>query len=212
MATIAPWLVRGLLLAALIYGGHQIIGQVVSWLDMSLLPHTEDMLHRAIIAGTAVYVLLMAIPFVPGAEIGLTLLAVFGGAIAPLIYLATATSLMLAYLIGRLLPPTLLQRGMSSLGLVRAAEFVEEAARMSPEDFQDGLASTSGPKFLKPMLRYRYVALALAVNMPGNIVLGGGGGIAMMAGLSRLFDPLPFLLTILIAVLPIPLMFYIGRL
>ena len=212
MATIAPWLVRGLFLLVLIYGGHQLIDVIVSWLDLALLPHTEDMLHRAIIAGTAAYVVLMAVPFVPGAEIGLTLLAVLGGAIAPLIYLATATSLMLAYMIGRLLPPSLLQRGMSSLGLIRAAEFVEEAARMSPEDFQVRLTSASAPRILKPLLRYRYVALALAINMPGNVVLGGGGGIAMMAGLSRFFEPLPSLLTILIAVLPVPLLFYFGRL
>lgn len=178
---------------------------------MSLLPHTEDILHRAVITGTAAYVVLMAIPFVPGAEIGLTLLTALGGAIAPLVYLATAASLMIAYLIGRLLPPTLLQRGLSSLGLARAALFVEEAAAMTDEDLQQSIASASGPKFLKALLRYRYIALALAVNTPGNVVLGGGGGIAMMAGLSRLFDPLPFLLTVLIAVLPVPLMFYVGQ-
>ena len=68
----------------------------------------------------------------------------------------------------------------------------------------------SVPKVLKILLLYRYLALALAINMPGNIVLGGGGGIAMMAGLSRMFDPLPFLLTVLIAVLPIPLIFFVG--
>ncbi len=212
MATIAPWLVRGLFIFVLIYGGHELIGVIVSWLDLSLLPHTEDLLNRAIIAGTAAYIVLMAIPFVPGAEIGLTLLAVLGGAIAPLVYLATATSLMLAYFIGRLLPASLLHRGLSSLGLTRAAEFVEEAARMSPEDFQFRLTSVSAPRILKPLIRFRYVALALAINMPGNVLLGGGGGIAMMAGLSRFFEPLPFLLTILIAVLPVPLLFYVGRL
>ena len=43
----------------------------------------------------------------------------------------------------------------------------------------------SAPTRLLPfLLRYRYVALALAFNLPGNAVLGGGGGIAMMAGLS----------------------------
>lgn len=212
MATIIPWVLRGIILAGLIFGGHQIIGLVVSWLDMSLLPHTEDMLHRAIIAGTATYIILMAIPFVPGAEIGLTLLTVLGGAIAPLVYLATASSLVIAYLIGRLLPPRIMQNGLLRLGLVRAAQFVEESAAMSDEQLQQKLASTSGPKFLKVLMRHRYIALALAVNTPGNVVLGGGGGIAMMAGLSRLFDPLPFILTVLIAVLPIPLLFYVGQL
>jgi hypothetical protein len=54
-------------------------------------------------------------------------------------------------------------------------------------------------------LRYRYLALALAVNTPGNSVIGGGGGIMMMVGLSGIFAPLPTLLTIAIAVSPIPL-------
>ena len=212
MATLMRWLIRGALLLGVIVGGHYLIEQVSGWLNLSLLPHTEDMLHRAIVVGTAIYVFVMAIPFVPGAEIGLTFLTVLGAAIAPLIYLATATSLVIAYTVGRLLPVALLQRGLTGLGLHRAAGFVAEAAEMSDDVLSQRLGAVSGPKFLKPLLRYRYVALALAINTPGNVVLGGGGGIAMMAGLSRLFEPLPFLLTVLIAVLPVPLLFYVGRL
>jgi hypothetical protein len=199
-----------LLLLGLIIGGHKVIELVNSWLDLSLLPHTEDMLHHAIVSGTAAYVMLMAIPFVPGAEIGLTLLTALGGALAPLVYLATATSLMVAYIIGRLLPPVVLKRGLAGLGLNRAANFVEEAAEMTDEDFLQRFELMPVPTALKMLLRYRYFALALAINMPGNIVLGGGGGIAMMAGLSRMFEPLPFLLTVLIAVLPVPLIFFAG--
>jgi hypothetical protein len=54
-------------------------------------------------------------------------------------------------------------------------------------------------------LRHRYVALALAVNVPGNSVIGGGGGIMLMAGLSGIFAPLPTLLAIAVAVSPVPL-------
>lgn len=212
MASLTRWFVFALLLLFLIVSGHQIVGTVGAWLNLTLLPHTEDMLHLAIIVGTTAYMVLLAIPFVPAAEIGLLLLTVLGGAIAPLIYLATAASFMIAYLIGRLLPPSLLQRGFSSLGLHRAAEFVDESASMTAEDYHKKLASASIPTPLRVLLRYRYLALVLAINMPGNAVFGGGGGIAMMAGLSRQFDPLPFLLTILIAVLPVPLLFYIGRL
>ena len=198
-----------MLLLGLIIGGHKVIELVSSWLELTLLPHTEDMLHRAIVAGTAAYVVLMAIPFVPGAEIGLTLLTALGGALAPLVYLATATSLMVAYIIGRLLPPLVLKKGLAGLGLNRAAIFVEEAAILTDEDFQQRLEAMSVPKALKILLRYRYFALALAINVPGNIALGGGGGIAVMAGLSRMFDPLQFLLTVLIAVLPVPLIFFV---
>lgn len=211
MAPLVRWALRAAVLAGLIVGGHEIIGVVTSWLDLTLLPHTEDMLHRAIVSGTAAYVVLMAVPFVPGAEIGFTLLTGMGGALAPLIYLATATSLMIAFLIGRFLPSTLLQKGLSGMGLKRAAATMQEAASMTDDDLQAKLRAMSSGK-MGVLLRYRYVALALAVNMPGNVVLGGGGGIAMVAGLSRLFEPLPFLLTILLAVLPVPLLFYLGSL
>lgn len=212
MAPLLRWGLRGGALLALILGGHQIMGMVTGWLDVTVLPHTEGVLHGAILGGTAVYVVLMAIPFVPGAEIGLTLLTALGGVLAPLIYLATATSLTLAYLAGRLLPADLLRRGLAALGLHRAAGFVTRAAAMTEADLQQHLTGPALPRALRAVLRYRYVTLALLINMPGNVVLGGGGGIAMMAGLSRLFKPVPFVLTVLLAVLPVPLLFYLGTL
>ena len=42
-------------------------------------------------------------------------------------------------------------------------------------------------------------------NMPGNSVLGGGGGIALMSGISRVLCPVRFFLTVLVAVSPVPL-------
>ena len=59
-------------------------------------------------------------------------------------------------------------------------------------------------------MRYRYPALAIAIAMPGNIVLGGGGGIALAAGLSRTFHPALFVLTVALATLPVPLAFFLG--
>lgn len=211
MASIIRWGVRAAVLIALIVGGHEIIDRVNDWLNISVMPHTEDMLHRSIVIGTAIYVALMATPFIPGAEIGLTLLTVLGGAIAPLVYLATTVSLMIAFTLGRLLPPTILQRGLAALGLRRAAVFVGEAATMQYDDVCALLAPKSAPRAVHFLLRFRYVALALALNAPGNIVLGGGGGIALVAGLSRVYSPLPFLLTVLVAVLPVPLFFFLGQ-
>lgn len=197
---------------ALIFGGQELIEMTTAWLDLALTPHNEEMMYRAIVFGTAVYVMVMAVPFVPGAEIGFALLTTTGGALAPLVYLATTASLIIAYSIGRLLPPEILQKGLAAVGLKRAAAFVQEASEMTDDTLQKQLMSMSGPKSLQVLLRYRYVAIALAINMPGNIVLGGGGGLAMMAGLSRCFQPLPFLLTVLVAVLPVPLLFYVGSL
>jgi hypothetical protein len=47
--------------------------------------------------------------------------------------------------------------------------------------------------------------LAIVLNLPGNIVIGGGGGIALMAGASRLYSVPGFLVTIVLAVAPVPL-------
>jgi hypothetical protein len=118
---------RSLVLAALIVGGHEIIGVVTSWLELALLPHTKDILHRANVTGMASYVVLMTFPFVRGAEIGFTLLTAMVGALAPLIHRATATSLTITFLVGRLLPLTPLQKGLSGLGLKGAAGFVQDA-------------------------------------------------------------------------------------
>ncbi len=54
-------------------------------------------------------------------------------------------------------------------------------------------------------MRYRYLALAVALNVPGNYLIGGGGGIALFAGVTRLYSIPGFLLTIIVAVAPVPL-------
>ncbi|MGB3315212.1 MAG: hypothetical protein WBB85_12430, partial [Albidovulum sp.] len=54
-----------------------------------------------------------------------------------------------------------------------------------------------------------YVLLALLINLPGNSLLGGGGGILLLAGMSRLFSPLATLATVAIAVAPVPILVYL---
>jgi hypothetical protein len=51
--------------------------------------------------------------------------------------------------------------------------------------------------------------LALAFNLPGNTLLGGGGGIALAAGMSGLYRPVAYLATVVLAVAPVPLLFLI---
>jgi len=55
------------------------------------------------------------------------------------------------------------------------------------------------------VVRYRYVNLAALINIPGNSVIGGGGGIAFISGLSGVFRPIPTILTIALATAPVPL-------
>jgi hypothetical protein len=72
--------------------------------NFQIRPDNEQPVHRLIMLGAAAYVGLLAFPFVPGAEIGLAMLAAFGAAIAPLIYICTLAAMMPAYTAGCILP------------------------------------------------------------------------------------------------------------
>ncbi|MEE4119482.1 MAG: hypothetical protein V2I65_10740 [Paracoccaceae bacterium] len=188
-------------LALATWGAHMIRDA----LSLQIRPDNEQQVHRAIMLGSVAYIGLLALPFVPGAEIGLAMLAAFGPAIAPLIYVATVASMTLAYIVGRYLPIGALERLLTLLRMRRAAALVARAAPLSAEDRVAMLLEGKSKGALGLALRYRYIALALAVNTPGNSLIGGGGGIMMMAGLSGIFSPLATLLTVAIAVSPVPL-------
>lgn len=174
-------------------------------LDLQIRPDNEQQVHKAIMIGAMAYIGLLAMPFVPGAEIGIALLAGFGAAIAPLIYVCTVAAMMLAFTIGQFLPITVLEQFLRVLRLRRAAELVAQAAPLSTDERVALLLHGQSKRIVPLALRYRYLAMALAVNMPGNSVIGGGGGIMMLAGLSGIFTPLSTLLVIIIAVSPVPL-------
>ena len=180
-------------------------------MDLQIRPDNEQQVHRAIMLGAIAYIGLLAVPFVPGAEIGLAMLVAFGAAIAPLVYICTVASMMLAYTVGRFVPIASLEQLLRLLGMRRAASVVARAAPLSNDERLALLLAGQSKGVLSRAMRHRYIALALAVNTPGNSIVGGGGGIMMMAGLSGIFSPLSTFLTIAIAVSPVPLaMIFLG--
>ncbi len=166
---------------------------------------TAPMMRNILYAGAALYAVLLAVPFVPGAEIGLTLLTLFGAKAALLVYLATIVGLSIAFLIGRMVPAVTVIAGLRWFGLTRAANLIARTVDLPPEARLRAMISTADKAWVPFLLRHRYLAVALVLNIPGNFLIGGGGGIAMVAGLSRLFSPVKFLCAIAIGVLPIPL-------
>jgi len=50
------------------------------------------------------------------------------------------------------------------------------------------------------------------LNPPGNALIGGGGGIGLIAGMSRLYPFPKYILLASIAITPLPLLFLTGRL
>ena len=205
---------RGLVVLIAIYAGLLVGGLLLGrWFTelvaFDVRPHTEPQAHTMIMTATAVYILVSAAPFVPGAEIGLGLMALLGSGIVPLVYLSTVLALSLAYLIGRLIPVSVTAAGFGMLGLRRARDLVLQLAPLD-NDARLKLLTASAPRRIVPfLLRHRYVMLALAFNLPGNTLLGGGGGIALAAGMSGLYKPVAYLATVVLAVAPVPLLFLI---
>ena len=209
-----PWPVVALRMAfriALLAGLVIAVHQVLNWLDSQT--HTigqPQMLEMVVIAGLlAAYALMIALPFVPGIEIGIALMFLEGGAIAPFVYLATVAGLCLAYLAGSLLPYAMLYRLFADLRLRPATRLLARIAPLTPDQRLAALQAKL-PGWLSAIaVKRRYILLGVLVNIPGNGVVGGGGGLALLAGLSRLYRPGATALTLLIAVAPVPLMVWL---
>ncbi len=187
---------------ALFFGGHQIIVYLEELADFQRLAAEAMFAHPAVILALLFYVVLLAIPFVPGAELGLFLLLIFGADIAAIVYIATVLGMCLSYGLGALIPNHHLARFAGHFGL--GDKLRQASARARDCGVRDPWRARGDIWFCR-LLRHRYVALAVVINTPGNTVLGGGGGISLAAGLSGLYRPVWFLGTTLVAVAPVPL-------
>lgn len=185
--------------------GRHVAHGLTEQFDLHAQAANQPMVHRAIMMATAFYIVLTAIPFMPGFEIGLGMLMMFGAEIAFLVYVSTVASLTLAYLLGRLLPVEAVAGMCGAMGLTRARQFVEGLAPLSAEERMEWLVRESPVRLMPGIVRHRYLLLAVLFNLPGNMVIGGGGGIALLAGMTRLFPLMAYLLTVALAVAPVPL-------
>jgi len=82
--------------------------------------------------------------------------------------------------------------------------------RLQKDDLRilPGRASTQS----KPaLLKHRYLPLALLLNLPGNVLLGGGGGLGMMAGMSRLYSFPRYFFLVSVAILPSPIVVMLSK-
>lgn len=190
---------------AIIVFANQLTGRLNGLLQVELSPRTEPMFHRLLMISSAAYTLLIAIPFVPAVEIGFTLLLLFGAKIVFLLYLCTLLGLSASFLAGFFLPASVMQKFLSDLSLRRASALVGQIDAMSTAERLQFIVSHPLLRHTPSLLRYRYLAAALALNVPGNAVIGGGGGIVFVAGLSHLFSPPAFIATLAIAIAPVPL-------
>ena len=201
----ALWLRLALVLAAIV-----ILNLLGAWateqFEFTLRPTTSDAVYRIVMLAAVVYVLAMAMPFVPGIEFGLAIMLAMGPAGIPFVYVCTLLALALAFLIGRFIPLTLIAWLFGWLHLQRANVLVAELAARPPDQRHDVLLQQAPAGWAKRLLVYRHLAVAVVLNLPGNAVIGGAGGIAMIAGMSRLFRFPIFMLTMAIASTPVPIL------
>ena len=154
------------------------------------------------------YALLIAIPFVPAIEIAVTVVVMRGPEAAPFVYAATVFGLMLAYMAGRYMPQSWLQRTARDSRLHRLEKFLHAISTKTRPERLDMMRSALPRRIARVATDYRYLMIAALINLPGSSLIGGGGGIMMMAGITRLFSAWGLLLTVTLAIAPAPLIIY----
>jgi hypothetical protein len=198
-------IVAGLLL--LNYGG----SLVVEHIDFQLWPEHEHMMITALWFAILIYVLWMAIPFVPGIELGLALMVMLGPRGVLLVYFCTLLSLSLSFTIGRLIPLRGLARFLKWLHLHKAQDLVLQLEPLNSEERLDFLLKTAPSRVVPFLLKHRYLLVAIALNLPGNALIGGGGGIGLISGMSKLYPFPKYILLVSLAITPIPLLLLLGK-
>ena len=161
-----------------------------------------------LLLGAAAYMLLLSVPFLPGMELGLFLMAYFGKDGTILVYLGTVGGLNLAYLLGRWLPLRWTPASITEFTATRRPD--EQDAFMHYLLNSTRWGARLGKRARSTLTASPYLLLALLLNLPGNFVLGGGGGISMIFGITRTLSWKGFLITVCLATAPIPLLVLLG--
>jgi len=183
---------------------------VVEKINFQLWPEHEHLMITVVWLAIAVYVLWMAMPFVPGIELGLALMVMLGAKGVILVYGCTLLSLSLSFAIGRLIPLKIFARFLGWLHLRKARDLVLQLEPLGSEQTLDFLLRTAPSRVVPFLLKHRYFMIAIILNLPGNALIGGGGGIGLIAGMSRLYPFPKFLLLVSLAITPLPLLFLAG--
>lgn len=185
-----------------------------SWLAMQLnfqiWPWHSDIIDAFVLAMLFAYIAAMTMPFVPGIEIGLALMLLLGKEGIPLVFLCTQFALVLSFLLGRCIPVRVFIAMFCRLGMDRACELLQRIDSVPPAQRLELLTPRVSGSWGAFLLRHRYAALAVALNLPGNALIGGAGGIGMLAGMSRMFSFRTYILVVAAATLPLPLFLLLG--
>ena len=158
-----------------------------------------------LVIGGFIYILLLSLPFVPGVELGILLMCAFGKEGIVFVYFATVVGLSIAFLIGRLIPKKWIESLLTKIGFSQTSNNQSDEIVSMLDNF------LRNKKWLRTLLlNYRYLVIGVLFNMPGIYLIGGGGGISLVCGISRNISFIWFLLTVVLAVSPVPLLAFFG--
>lgn len=186
-----------------------------SWLagliQLEVWPRHSPMLDLLALLIVAAYIVTMALPFVPGIEIGLAIMLVFGNESIPAVYVCTQAALLLSFAVGRFVPLAALTALAGWLQLTRLHAVLGQLEPLLPDERLALMLRRAPRRWVRRLVEHRYLALAVLINLPGNAIVGGAGGIGLVAGMSRVFSLPRYVGIMALATTPLPIMLWIGR-
>ncbi len=194
-----------LIIVAINMGGDWLVQQI----DFQRYPRHEPMLHILLLSLLALYILLMALPFMPGIEIGLALMMVLGGKGVVLVYACTLLALSISFWIGRVVPCRILYSALNWLHFDQASTLIKQIEPLNPQQRLEIIHRRAPSRIVPFLLHHRYLTIAALLNLPGNALIGGGGGIGLIVGMSKMIPFYRYLPLLAIAIAPVPLIIFL---
>ena len=141
-----------------------------------------------------IYAMVLMIPFAPGMELGVLIMAMFTTTGIVAAWMTTVIALALAFTIGR--------TGQHYLWVQRLLFLVH--SKQSLPSYIQWVRTT--------LAKYPYLTVALLLNIPGNTFIGGVGGIAIVAGAMGSVSLKGFIVTVAVASSFVPIVLISGLL
>jgi len=184
-------------------------GWLAHQVNFQLYPRHEPYLHLVILGSFGLYILLMSLPFMPGIEIGLTLMLFLGSKGVILVYCCTLIALSISFLIGQRIPLQKFAKFLGWLHLKKARDLILEMEPLPPSERVAILHKKAPARVVPHLLNHRYLTIAFLLNLPCNAVIGGGGGIGLIVGMSGLIPYTRYLLIIAVSISPVPIVIFL---
>lgn len=178
-------------------------------LQVELSPRQHAMVDTVLLLLVLVYIITMAMPFVPGIEIGLAVMLLFGPDVYLLVYACTQLALLLSFVVGRRLSLGQFAALAAWLRLDRTRSTLASLESMGPDGRLQFMLRAAPRRWLRGLIEHRYLALAVLINVPGNALVGGAGGIGLVAGMSHVFSLPRYAMVMALATTPVPIVLWI---